>query len=90
MDVKSTVIVYNEEENTTMIQTKVKKDIEKVLNKYPLNSIEIIETDKNNRPLEIRTTVEGKHIMIPSYKSKEYKQDLINKMHKGIQDKKEK
>lgn len=72
-----TLIYYNPNENVTVFKSTIKKDIAKFKSKYPASSIQT-ETDTY-----IEGYIEGKHIMIPKYKTEEYKQSLINKMNKG-------
>lgn len=71
MDLNGTIIIYNEDTDTTTVQTNETKAIDKVLNKYPKDSITIVEEDKKHRPVEVKATVQGRHVNISKYKTKE-------------------
>lgn len=48
MNLKGTVIIYNEEVNKTTIQTNNPKDIKKVKSKFPNEYIEELKDNKRN------------------------------------------
>ncbi|HJG96478.1 MAG TPA: hypothetical protein K8V90_05185 [Romboutsia timonensis] len=79
MDLKGTVIIYNEEVNKTTIQTNNPKDIKKVKSKFPKEYIEELKDNKGNIK-EIVMTVTGRHMIIPGYTTEATRQARINNL----------
>lgn len=79
MDLKGTVIIYDEEVNKTTIQTNNPKDIKKVKSKFPKEYIEELKDNKGNIK-EIVMTVTGRHMIIPGYTTEATRQARINNL----------
>ena len=79
MNLKGTVIIYNEEVNKTTIQTNNPKDIKKVKSKFPNEYIEELKDNKGNTK-EIVMIVTGRHMIIPGYTIEATRQARINNL----------
>lgn len=79
MDLKGTVIIYDEEVNKTTIQTNNPKDIKKVKSKFPNEYIEELKDNKSNTK-EIVMTVTGRHMIIPGYTTEATRQARMNNL----------
>lgn len=79
MDLKGTVIIYDEEVNKTTIQTNNPKDIKKVKSKFPNEYIEELKDNKGDTK-EIVMTVTGRHMIIPCYTTEAIRQARINNL----------
>lgn len=77
MDLKGTVIIYNEEVNKTTIQTNNPKDIKKVKSKFPKEYIEELKDNKGNIKEIVMT---GRHMIIPGYTTEATRQAKMNNL----------